>query len=183
MNSIAIQQLPASAITRIGEIDRTEHITLHYTVENGRLIGETVDWQCPPWSKEGDGPHSVAGNIAAERPIVENGGVLLGALDGDQLAGIAVLRYKLTATMAQLAFLHVTKAYRRQGVSRRLLAEVIRLAKIDGATELYVSATPSGSAVGFYTAQGFVLTQQPHPELFALEPEDIHMVKQLVKQA
>ncbi|MCX6048060.1 MAG: GNAT family N-acetyltransferase [Chloroflexi bacterium] len=179
-NQLSIQQLPASAITRIGEIDRTEHITLHYTVKDGQLIAETVDWQCPPWSTEGAGPHSVAGNIHAERPIVENGGVLLGALDGERLAGLAVLRYKLTATMAQLAFLHVTKAYRRQGVSRRLLAEVIRLAKADGATELYVSATPSGSAVGFYTTQGFVLTQHPHPELFALEPEDIHMIKPLV---
>jgi GNAT superfamily N-acetyltransferase len=179
-NNISIRQLPASDITRIGEIDRSEHITLHYTVKNGVLDAEQVDWQCPPWSAEGDGPHSVAENINQERPIIENGGVLLGAFDGDQLAGLAILRYKLTATMAQLAFLHVTKAYRRQGVSRRLVEEVIRLAKADGATDLYVSATPSGSAIGFYTAQGFVLTQQPHPELFALEPEDVHMIKRLV---
>ena len=29
------------------------------------------------------------------------------------------------------------------------------------------------------SGQGFQLTDQPDPELLALEPEDIHMVKQL----
>jgi len=33
--------------------------------------------------------------------------------------------------------------------------------------------------VGFYLRQGFVPTEHPHPELFALEPEDIHMICQL----
>jgi hypothetical protein len=41
---------------------------------------------------------------------------------------------------------------------------------------VYVSATPSESAVGFYTSMGFTPTPDPIPELFALEPEDIHMI-------
>ena len=59
------------------------------------------------------------------------------------------------------------------------MAEVVRLAKLDGATALYVSAMFSAPTVHFYQAQGFELTNRPHPELFALEPEDIHMVRQL----
>lgn len=31
----------------------------------------------------------------------------------------------------------------------------------------------------FLTAQGFGLTQHPHPALLVLEPEDIHMIKRL----
>jgi ribosomal protein S18 acetylase RimI-like enzyme len=110
---------------------------------------------------------------------VRNGGVLLGAFDGDRLVGVAILRYKLTDTMAQLAVLHVSKDYRRHRIGQRLTQEVIRLAKADGARELYVSGTPSELALGFYRAQGFELARQPHAELYDLEPEDIHMVKVL----
>jgi hypothetical protein len=52
-------------------------------------------------------------------------------------------------------------------------------ARREGARRVYVSATPSGSAVGFYRSQGFALTRDPVPELLALEPEDIHMIKEL----
>ncbi len=178
-NTILIQQLSPAEITRIAEIDRAEQITLHYGLKDGVLQAETVDWQCPAWTPEGDGPHSVAENINTWRPVVEGGGILLGAFDDDRLAGLAILRPNLTDSMAQLAFLHVSRAYRRQGVGEKLVAEVVRLAKAAGAQQLYVSATATGSAVGFYTAQGFTLTPHPHPELLALEPEDIHMIKPL----
>jgi ribosomal protein S18 acetylase RimI-like enzyme len=77
--------------------------------------------------------------------------------------------------MAQLVFLQVSDGYRRQGIASRLTAECIRMARADGAKKLYVSATPSESAVGFYQTQGFRLVDKPNPELYALEPEDIHM--------
>jgi ribosomal protein S18 acetylase RimI-like enzyme len=110
---------------------------------------------------------------------LEAGGVLLGALDGDRLAAVAILRYRLTESMAHLAFLHVSREYRRQGIAAQLTEEMVRLARLDGARELYVSATESESAVGFYLSQGFRPTDTPHPVLFALEPEDIHMIKEL----
>jgi hypothetical protein len=42
-----------------------------------------------------------------------------------------------------------------------------------------VSSIPTKNSVDFYRSQGFALTPEPHPELFALEPEDIHMVCRL----
>jgi len=33
--------------------------------------------------------------------------------------------------------------------------------------------------MSFYQSQGFRLVDKPHPELYALEPEDIHMFMQL----
>jgi hypothetical protein len=60
----------------------------------------------------------------------------------------------------------VSKNYRRLGIA----TEIIRLAQAEGDKRVYVSATTSGSA-------GFRLAEKPHPELFALEPEDIHMIK------
>ena len=41
---------------------------------------------------------------------------------------------------------------------------------------MYVSATPSESAVGFYRSLGFEQVTAVNPQLFALEPEDIHMI-------
>jgi ribosomal protein S18 acetylase RimI-like enzyme len=102
-----------------------------------------------------------------------------GAFDGDLLVGVMVYRPRLTEDMAQLVFLHVSNNYRRHGIATRLTAECIRLAQEDGAGQLYVSATPSESAVGFYQNQGFRPVQKPHPELYELEPEDIHMIMKL----
>jgi hypothetical protein len=43
------------------------------------------------------------------------------------------------------------------------------------ARRLYISATPSENTVNFYLRQGCVLARQIDPELFELEPEDIHL--------
>jgi GNAT superfamily N-acetyltransferase len=81
--------------------------------------------------------------------------------------------------MANLSALFVSRSQRRRGVAALLTGEVVRLARADGARRLYVSATPSGSAVGFYRSQGFAPTDEPDAALFALEPADIHMVLEL----
>ena len=177
--AITIEQLPTSAIDRIAEIDRSEHITLIYRAREGTLVAEEVDLAVPGWYSEGDEEFSVRTKIRQWRPILNQGGVLLGALDGERLAGFAILRYRLDEGTAQLAVLHVSRPYRRQGIASQLTEEICRLARADGARSLYVSATPSNSAVGLYTSLGFSLVDQPHPEMFALEPEDIHMVKAL----
>jgi hypothetical protein len=41
---------------------------------------------------------------------------------------------------------------------------------------MYISATPTGSAVGFYLAHRAVLADTVHPVLFEHEPDDIHLV-------
>ena len=65
------------------------------------------------------------------------------------------------------------------GLARQLLRMVVAMAEEHGAEELYVSATESESAVGFYLSQGFRPTDKPDPHLFELEPKDIHMVRPL----
>lgn len=139
-----------------------------------------VIWDTDTWPEDGPVDFSIKGLLILFTPILEeHGGVLLGAFDGNALVGLAVLRPRLTERMAQLAGLFVSDSHRRQGIARRLAAETYRLAKEAGAAEMYVSATPSGSAVGFYLSEGFMPTDSPHPDLFALEPEDIHMTRVL----
>lgn len=147
---IQIRQLPASDIARLAEVDRSEHVRVGYTCRDGVLQAREVDWRVPAWRTEGEGPHSLRAMVRSCTEDLEAGGILLGALDGERLAGVAILRLRLTQRMAQLAFLHISRPYRRQGIAARLLAEASRLARLDGARTLYVSATESGSAVGFY---------------------------------
>jgi len=137
-----------------------------------------VVWDSSPWRTEGEA-HSVPQMMQFLYEVLARNGTIWGAFDAERLVGIAAYRPHLTDTMDQLAFLHVSNGYRRQGIASRLFDQIEELSRQSGAQELYVSATPSESAVGFYTSRGFMLEPKPHPELFELEPEDIHMIKRL----
>jgi ribosomal protein S18 acetylase RimI-like enzyme len=78
--------------------------------------------------------------------------------------------------MAWLTFLHVSRPHRRRGAATALWGEATSLARAAGRSQLYVSATPTGSAVGFYLRQGCRLADPVHPALWAAEPDDIHLV-------
>lgn len=173
---IETRELGTDGIELIRKIDRSEHIDTLYTVEDGRLDSESVDFDVPPWDAEGDGDHSSARRVAEFRPIVESGATLLGAFIDDQFAGIAIVDPTFEGTTAWFAFLHVSRAYRRRGVASALWTAGTQIAAVAGATSVYVSATPSGSAVGFYTSRGCRLVDEPHPALFAKEPEDVHLI-------
>jgi len=137
-----------------------------------------VAWDSSPWREEGE-EHSIPRMIRGLEEVLAHEGTMLGAFDGARLVGIATFRPHLTRTMADLALLHVSNGYRRKGIASRLFDRTEELARQSGAQQLYVSATPSESAVGFYMSRGFALAPTPHPELFRLEPEDIHMIKPL----
>jgi GNAT superfamily N-acetyltransferase len=166
-------------LERIAEIDRSEHITRQYSYRGGVLESREVDIRATPWDPTGAGEHSVQANLAAWRPILERGGTLLGAFEADVLAGVAIYRPRISEDMGDLAVLHVSRTYRRRGVGSLLTEEVARLARADGARRLYVSATPTAATVDFYRSHGFAPTDEPDQALFALEPADIHMIREL----
>ena len=165
-----IRSIASEECDRVREIDVSETDDLVYMWRDGALVETQQHWERPQW-----GPMRCEEIAADWRDTLGQGGTVLGAFDGDQLVAEAVLVPHLTATTAQLQYLHVSRAYRRQGIASRLVMEISRLARETGARQLYVSATPSRSAVGFYRTLGFAPTSTPHPDLFVLEPDDIHM--------
>ncbi len=173
---IEIRELGAESVELIREIDRSEHIDTLYTVEGGLLRSEQVAFDVPPWESEGLGEHSSGLRIAEFRPIVDGGAALLGAFIAGRLAGVAIVDPRFEAGTAWFAFLHVSREYRRRGVASALWAAGVEVAAETDATSMYVSATPSGSAVGFYMSRGCRVAEEPHPDLFAKEPEDIHFI-------
>ena len=100
------------------------------------------------------------------------------AADGP-LVGLGVMTPEIEPGVAQLAFLHVSQAYRRLGIASELVDRLVDWAREAGAREIYVSATPGESAVSFYQRAGFRITDRPNPALLALEPEDIHLRRPL----
>jgi len=155
------------------EVDVSEHGEFIYHWQDGVLVTRPLVWDRPPRTAE-----TWQENWASVLPLP--GVKAWGAFEGDLMVGIIVYRPHLTKDMAQLDALFVDKNHRQQGIATHLTRLLEAQAIADGHKRLYVSATESKSAVGFYTSLGFVPTQNAHPELYALEPNDIHMIKKLV---
>ena len=173
---IEIRRLSPDEIRLIGEIDRSEHVNALHTVAGGHLVHRPVDIDAPSWNRDGTGEHSVGALIEHWRPVVLDGADLLGAYDQNEFLGLVIVDGAFEPGMAWLAFLHVSRPHRRRGVASALWLAAERIAADAGAELMYVSATPSDSAVGFYLSRVCRLASPPHPDLLAEEPEDIHFV-------
>jgi len=161
----------------VGAIDRSEHIEHEYEVVDGVLRERPPTMtDIPDWSHDGDGDFTVAKQVRFCRSVVARGGEVIAALDGDDMMGFVIVVPRFEPPLAWLAWLHVSRPHRRKGAASALWAEAVRRARDAGATSLYVSAVPTDSALGFYFSRGCVLADPPHPELFADEPDDIHLV-------
>jgi len=161
-------------VNRICELDVSETGDVVYKWSDGKVIAEAESWSRPA-DHGGDWPELAEWT----RARLLEGGVAFGAFDGDRLVGFIALKRRLIDDMALLAALWVSKSHRRQGVATALTLRAIDAARHSGATSMYVSACPSESAQGFYRSVGFRPTQMVHMEMFAREPEDIHMIMTL----
>jgi len=177
--AIEYRRLVSAELSQLGEIDRTERIASLYVQHGTRLEKQVGDWSSPPWDTEGVGEHSVARQRAECERKIQAGAIALGAFDGGRLVGIGLVTPHLRPGVAQLAYLHVSDGYRGRGIGMQLTVEMERIAREVGDKAMVVSATPSANTVHFYLALGFEPVAEPLRELVELEPEDVHMQKQL----
>jgi predicted N-acetyltransferase YhbS len=173
-----IRELTRAEVERVWEIDRREVIEKVYHLRDGRLILDAEFFDMQGWPP---------GEGALYTPLLldchDRGGFFCGAFDGAALAGVAILESRFIGRRAdqlQLKFLHVGKPYRRTGLGKALFECAAQRAKEMGAKKLYISATPSENTIGFYLHLGCALAQEIDADLFALEPEDIHLEYALV---
>jgi predicted N-acetyltransferase YhbS len=178
-DQVLYRRLAAADLERLGEIDRTERIESLYIQHGARLEERTGNWSARAWFTEGTGEHSVAHEIGECRRHLSAGGVALGAFADERLIGIGIVTPHVRPGIAQLAFLHVSNGYRGRGVGGDLSDALEELAREAGDTTIVVSATPSLNTVRFYRRRGFEPTADPLPELYELEPDDVHMEKEL----
>jgi predicted N-acetyltransferase YhbS len=165
--------LQRNEVGLVWSIDRSEVIDHIYYYENGELVLKPEHYDMHGWPP-GEAEHYT--------PILldcfDRGGWFYGFFDDNQLIGVAILESKFIGALKdqlQLKFLHVSQAYRGQGFGKRLFELACEKAREKGAQRLYISATPSEHTVSFYRSLGCTVTEELDPELFELEPEDIHL--------
>ena len=170
---IAGRELLREEIEQVWNIDRSEVIDNIYRFENGTLVLRPQHYDVPGWPP---------GEAEKYTPILfdcfDRGGWFYGTFDHAELIGAVVLESKFigeSKDQLQLKFLHVSSAYRNKGLGTRLFELAKAAARERGARRLYISATASENTVNFYTRLGCAVAEEPDPELFELEPEDIHL--------
>ena len=168
-----IRLLRHREIPLIWQIDRREIVENIYCLEAGKLVLKPDYFDIRGWPP---------GEAELYTPILlncyERGGTFWGAFEDDQLVGVAILESKLIGTQRdtlQLKFLHVSRDYRKRGIASALFNLAVEKARALEARKLYISATPSENTINYYTRLGCVLAAEIDPELFVLEPEDIHL--------
>jgi predicted N-acetyltransferase YhbS len=171
---IEYRTLKRDEIERIWEIDRSELITQLYRMRDGQLEIEAVSYDLRGWR-----PGTVEHGTPLLYDCFDRGGQIFAAFEGDRIVGAAVVganRYGPNHDLMNLVKLYVSQDYRKRGIGATLFEQALNAVRKAGAKGLYISATPTVSAVEFYQRQGAVLNPLPDPELFALEPEDIHLI-------
>ena len=136
-----------------------------------RLEPHNVD--VPGWH-----PDTVRNTTPLLYESFDRGGVFYAAFENEHLAGVAALGtiwHGPRGDLLQLEFTHVGRDFRAQGLGTRLFERARAFARALGARGLYISATESENTVRFYQRRGAALIGTPDPELFAREPEDIHL--------
>ncbi len=170
---ITTRELKRDEIEEIWNIDRREVIENVYYLEDDALILKPEYYDMQGWPR---------GEAELYTPLLyecfDRGGWFCGAFDGAKLVGVAILDSKFIGKdkdQLQLKFLHISRDYRGQGLGKKLFEMASTKACEWGARQMYISATPSKNTVNFYLQLGAVVASEPDPELFALEPEDIHL--------
>jgi GNAT superfamily N-acetyltransferase len=174
---VEYRDLARSELSRVGEIDRTERIDVLFEQRGTELVGRRGNWSASAWDPDGHGEHSVDAQHRALVHYADAGGIARGAISGGRLVGIGVVVPHIRPAIAQLAFLHVSQEFRATGIGSRLCDDLELMAHRAGDAEIVVSATPSENTVRFYMVRGYRPMARPLPELFELEPEDVHLGK------
>jgi len=177
MQPYVYRELEAHQSALLGAVDRSELIDALYRCVDGVLQLEPTRETVAAWQGA-----ELDALVARLECLLALGGRAFGAWHDGLLVGVGALDVGPVGgarDVMRLDMLYVSAAHRARGIGRQLVERVARHARSLGATRLYVSATPSRGSVDFYRRLGAELLARPDPELFAREPEDIHLCLRL----
>ena len=174
---IDLRHLTYHDLGLFADIDRAEHLDVIYSIVDDELVSTSVDIEVPTWDSTGSGEHSVARIVEFCAPLISDGAIFVGAFDRERVAGLVIVDPVFEPGLAWLSILHVSRWARRRGVGSRLWDAAVDAARAAGAPRLYVSATPTRSAVDFYLGHGCRLAgPATNHALHRQEPDDIHLI-------
>ena len=171
---MAIRTLIRDEIELIWAIDRSEVHHHIYKVVDGQLALVPAYFEVPGW-------HPTM--VEVDRPMLyecfDRGGTFLGSFDDESLNGVSVVDTRVVGSdkdCLQLLYFYVSRSARGQGIGSTLFAAAAEAARAHGAERLYVSSVPTENTVNFYVGRGALLAPRPDPDLFAAEPDDVHLI-------
>jgi predicted N-acetyltransferase YhbS len=168
-----IRTLKRNEIEKVRNITRNEIVEQVYYLIEGKLVLKDEFYDMKGWNAA-----ELDRSIARLYDIYDRTGVLLGAFLENRLIGVSVLESEFIGEnkdQLQLYFHQVDSNFRHKGVGGRLFRKAVMKARELGAKSLYISATPSKNTIGFYLHMGCKLVSKVNPELYMLEPKDIHL--------
>lgn len=173
MIQIQFKKLTSKDLENVYDIDRSESVQRMYRIKGQRLESyeDAHELSADPafWGKP----------LAQWKDEVEAGATAFGAFDGDRMAGVAILKHGYRKAVDQIIALYVSAEYRLSGIAKSLYLEMEQAARAAGAKKLFVSTTPTGSAVGFYLSQGFQFDEGSACSTTGEQDYEIPMVKAL----
>lgn len=170
---IIYKDLLSAELHRIAEIDRAEKILEIYYLQNGQLHLKADRQTVTHFDEE-----ELDEIIKRQHKLIGTGGRVIGAFNQNTLVGVASIdgvKRGVRHNYLKMDILYVSKSTRGQKVGQNLLEQCKTIAKSFGAEKLYISATPTKGTVDFYLKNGAVITNEIDQELYALEPDDIHL--------
>ena len=171
-NMIEIKQADRNNFgeTSMDSFDRFQEVQNVWRMENGRLVLIFQPFT-ETWSPEQR--RRKAGEILSGRYIT------FCAFEADAVVGEIMLLPELNENRLIIDSFHVSRAYRRHGIGRRLVEAAADYARGRGASALYASCCSAEETIAFYKAMGFRLSERPIPSRVEEEPFDIQMERGL----
>ncbi|HEI8868484.1 GNAT family N-acetyltransferase [Serratia sp. AKBS12] len=155
------------------QIDRSEVITTLYRLQDGELQPYAAYYDVRGWD-----PHDLEIYTPIHQQSFERGGAFFALFEHDTIVAAAALDTVPRGPqqdLRQLLFFYVSAQRRGQGLGKILFQQCLAQVQQAGAAGLYISSIANKNTVDFYLAQGCRLLTSPDAELFAREPEDIHL--------
>ena len=156
------------------QIDRSEIIDTLYRLQDGELQPYSDYYDVRGWD-----PHDRETYTPIHEQCFARGGAFFALFEKGQIvaaAAVDTLPRGPQQNLHQLLFFYVGAAQRGKGLGKILFRRCLQQARKGGVQGLYVSSIPNKNTVDFYLSQGCQVIDQPDAELFAREPEDIHLV-------
>ena len=152
--------------TSMDSFDRFQEVQNVWRMENGRFVLKFQPFT-ETWSPEQR--RKKAGEILSGRYIT------FCAFEADAVVGEIMLLPELNENRLIINSFHVSRAFRRRGIGRRLIETAADYARGRGASALYASCCSAEETIAFYKAMGFRLSERPIPSRVEEEPFDIQM--------
>ena len=167
-NMIEIKQADRNNFceSSMDSFDRFQEVQNVWRLENGRLVLKFQPFT-ETWSPERR--RKKAGEILSGKFIT------FCAFEKDAVVGEIMLNPELNENRLIIDSFHVSRAYRRRGIGRRLIETVAEYARGCGASALYASCCSAEETIAFYKAMGFRPSEHPIPSCVEDEPFDLQM--------